>query len=385
MLRAGAGLSTDRDAECAATEAARAALASGALERADLVLVFVTTPHGPGFTRVTRTVSEICGTRDVVGCSAAGVLAGEEEVEGGPAVAVLALAGAIAPRRFMVPIARGLGARAAEQLAEAVGPGRHDGALLLLFADTYNLEADPFFAGLASHLPGVRVIGGGASEDGSVGEVSVFAGDSASSRAVSGALLGGDVRATIGVTQALQRVGPVYRITAVDGAWVLRLDDRPAWEAFRNVVPEALLADPRRALSAVLAGVGEAEDEFVARHLAGFDVERGAVGIAGAVLVGDRLFFGIRDPRGARVDLERMVAAQAATWSETPAAALYINCVGRGRAFHGVAGLDTAYIRRGLGAIPLAGFFSGAEFAQGSGGVRLHQYTGVLGVLGTRH
>jgi small ligand-binding sensory domain FIST len=383
VLRAGVGLSSDRDSAHAATEAATAALRSANLAKADLVLVFATTPHGPGFTRVTRIAAEVAGTRDVVGCSAAGVVGGEDEIEGGPGVAVLALGGDLVVRRFFVPFARGGGERAAREIAAAVGaPGASD-ALLLLFADTYNLEPDPLFDGLARHLPGVPVVGGGASEDGSVGEVSVFCGDTASSQAVAGVLVSGDVRGTVGVAHAVRRVGPVQRATAVHGNWVLALDGRPAYEAFRGVVPEPLLADPRRAVSVVLAGVGIGDGEFVARHLIGLDPERGAVAVADAVAEGQEVFFGVRDPAGAREDLQRVLAAQAGAWRERQAAAaLYVNCVGRGRAFYGVPGLDTAYIHGQLGALPVAGFFSGAEFASGAGRARLHQYTGVLAVLG---
>ena len=62
---------------------------------------------------------------------------------------------------------------------------------------------------------------------------------------------------------------------------------------------------------------------------------------------------------------------------------LYVNCVGRGRAFHGVPGLDTAYLRQHVGPVPIAGYFSGGEFAPGGGAPRLHQYTGVLTLLGS--
>jgi small ligand-binding sensory domain FIST len=61
---------------------------------------------------------------------------------------------------------------------------------------------------------------------------------------------------------------------------------------------------------------------------------------------------------------------------------LYVNCVGRGRSFHGVPGLETAYLRQHVGAMPIAGYFSGGEFAPGGGAPRLHQYTGVLTLLG---
>jgi small ligand-binding sensory domain FIST len=383
VLRAGVGLSTDRDSARAASEAAAAALRSADLAKADLLLVFATTPHGPGFTRVTRTAGEVAGTRQVVGCSAAGVVAGEDEVEGGPGVVVLALAGDFVARRFFVPLARGGGERAAREIAEAVAPEGGSNPLLLLFADTYNFEPDPLFETLDRLLPGVRVVGGGASEDGSVGEVAVFCGDTASSRAVAGVLLTGELRGTVGVAHAVRRVGPVQRVTAAHGNWVLALDGRPAYETFTAVVPAPLLANPRRALAVVLAGVALGEGEFVARHLIGLDPERGAVAVAAPVAEGQELFFGVRDPGGARDDLQRVLVEQAASWRERQAAAaLYVNCVGRGRAFYGVPGLDSAYIHRHLGPVPVAGFFSGAEFASGAGRVRLHQYTGVLAVLG---
>src|SRR5262245_29908825 len=132
MLRAGVGLSTHRDSARAAAEAASAALRSGALDEARLVLVFATTPHGPGFTRVTRTAAEVCGTRDVVGCSAAGVIGGASEIEGEAGVAVMALAGDFAARRFFVPVSRGEDERTARGIADAVGGGAGSNSLLLL-------------------------------------------------------------------------------------------------------------------------------------------------------------------------------------------------------------------------------------------------------------
>src|SRR5207244_10902498 len=125
------------------------------------------------------------------------------------------------------------------------GPERR----LLRFADTYNVEPEPLFLRLAELLPGVPVVGGGASEDGSVGEVAVFSGDTSSSHAVAGVMLAGPFRSTVGVAQSVRRVGPIGRVTSVDGNWVLTLDGRPAFEAFTNVVPAPLPADPRRALT----------------------------------------------------------------------------------------------------------------------------------------
>jgi small ligand-binding sensory domain FIST len=355
---------------------------SGGLERASAALVFATTAHGPGFTRVTRTASEVCGTDDVVGCSAAGVLAGEQEVEGGAGVAVLVIQGDVAARRFFVPLACGA-EQVADEISAAVGPLTGSTRLLFLFADSYNAEPESLLRGLGRAMPGVAVVGGGASEDGSVGEVSVFSGNATSSHAVAGVALAGDFRATVGVTQAVRRVGPIRRVTAARGNLVLALDGRPAYEAFTSVVPAPLLQDMRRALAVVLVGLSVAEDGFVARHLVAVDPRQGALAVAVPVREGQELFFGVRDPHGARADLKRLLASQAAAWPERPAAgALYVNCVGRGRGFHGVPGLDTAYIRQELGTLPVAGFFSGAEFAPGGEASQRHQYSGVLVMLG---
>jgi len=186
----------------------------------------------------------------------------------------------------------------------------------------------------------------------------------------------------VGVTHAVRRVSPVWRVTAARGNWLLALDGRPAYEAFASVVPSPLRADPRRALAAVLAGLLVGEDEFVARHLLALDPEHGALAVAAPVAEGQRVFFGVRDPLGAREDLQRVLADQTAAWQAPAAAALYVTCVGRGRGFYGVPGLESAYLRQHLGGLPVAGFFSGAEFGPGAEGTRLHQYTGVLTMLG---
>ena len=384
MLRAGAALSTDRDSARAAAEAAAGALRAAGIERADALLVFATTAHGPAFGRVTRTAGEAAGTRMVVGCSAAGVLAGQEEIEEGPGVAVLALAGDLHARRFMVPTSRHDAEGAASAIAAAVdGPTARGDRVLVLFADTYNVDLAGLLAALATRLPGVRVVGGGASEDGSVGEVAVFSGDASSAQAVSGVLLDGEFRATVGVSQALHRVGPARRITAADGQWILSLDGAPALGVFRAVVPEPLLAEPRRALAVVLAGLVTDDGGFITRHLVGLDAARAGVAVAAPVAVGQEMFFGVRDPLAARETLDGVLAQQQAAWPGSgPRAAVYVNCVGRGRRFYGVPGLDTAYIAQRFGDVAVAGFFSGAEFAPGSRATYVHQYTGVLTMLG---
>ena len=384
MLRVGVGLSTERDSGRAAASAAGAALRCGGFPDARVALVFATTPHGPGFTRVTRTVSETCGTRDVVGCSAAGVLAAEQEVEGGHGVAVLAVGGDLAVRRFFVPLPHGDAGGIATEIAEAVRAEAVSGSLLVLFTDSYNVDSERVLARLGRLLPGVQIVGGGGSEDGSVGETSVFAGDASSSRAASGVLLRGPLKTTVGVCHAVRPVGPTHRVTRADGSSVHDLDGRPAYEVLSAILPLPLREDPRRALASILVGLPVAEGEFVVRHLVALEPRTGQLTIAARVATGQELFFAVRDSYAARQHMEQVLDRQVQDPAlPGPAGGLYVNCVGRGRAFHGVPGLDTAYLRQHVGPLPIAGFFSGGEFAPGGGAPRLHQYTGVLTLLGS--
>jgi hypothetical protein len=56
----------------------------------------------------------------------------------------------------------------------------------------------------------------------------VFCGDAVSSHAISG-FFSRAKRATVGVTQAVQKIGTLHRVTAARANVVLELDGRPAY------------------------------------------------------------------------------------------------------------------------------------------------------------
>src|ERR1700732_4469891 len=190
MIRAGTGFSIAKNPRSAALEATGAALQQAGLRTADCAIVFASTAYGSAFPLIVRSVSEAAGTREVAGCGSIGVIAGGREIESGPALAVLVLGGnTIAATRLFVPQLRGRALEVAHEIAAAVRPRLGANNLLCLFPDTYNLEPEPLLAALARELPNVTVIGGGATEDGSVGETFQFCGDVVSSNSVSGMLL----------------------------------------------------------------------------------------------------------------------------------------------------------------------------------------------------
>ncbi len=97
------------------------------------------------------------------------------------------------------------------------------------------------------------------------------------------------------------------------------------------------------------------------------------------------MVFTLRDGSASREDLKVTLEAQARLWSDhQPGFALYFNCLGRGRGLYGLPDLDTAYIRQYLGDIPFIGFFTGCEIAPIQMQHSLHQYSGVLVLIGEK-
>jgi small ligand-binding sensory domain FIST len=392
MIRGGVGFSSARNPRSAAAEATGAALAQAGITRATGALCFATPAYGAAYPMILRSVASEAGTREVAGCSSMGVIAGETEIESGHALAVLAFGGhenedEIQATRFFVPTLRGRAAGVAADVATKVRPKLGKSNLLILFADTYNFEAEATLEALGTELPGVTIAGGGASEDGSIGETFVFCGDTISSNAVSGMLLSGDFDLTLANTIACGLIGTAHRVTAARDNIVIELDGRPAYEVFAEAAGP-LADDLRRALGYVFVAIPVYENadkiergQFVVRNIVGASEEHGVIAVAFQPKVGDTIGFVLRDAERSREDLKATLDELTARLDTPPAFGLYFNCVSRGAGLYNIPGHDSAYIRRALGPVPIAGFFTGFEISSLAEQTSLLQYSGVLALI----
>jgi len=392
MIRGGVGFSSARNPRSAAAEATAAALAQAGLSRAAGALCFATPAYGAAYPMILRAVASEAGTREVAGCSSMGVIAGETEVETGHALAVLVFGGnenEIQAKRFFVPTLRGRAAGVAADVADVVRPRLGKSNLLIFFADTYNFEAEATLEAIGKKLPGVAIAGGGASEDGSIGETFVFCGDTVSSNAVAGMLLAGDFELTLANTIACGLIGTAHRVTAARDNIILELDGRPAYEVFAEAAGP-LAADLRRALAYVFVAIPVYENvdtikrgEFVVRNIVGASEEHGVIAVAFAPRVGDTVGFVLRDAERSRQDLKATLddVSERLTPDAPPAFGLYFDCVSRGAGLYNIPGHDSAYIRRALGPIPIAGFFTGFEIGALAEQTSILQYSGVLALI----
>src|SRR5262249_19517910 len=131
---------------------------------------FATAGHGPGLGRFERALRAAAGTEHVIGCSASGVLSRDGEVERGPGVAALAVAGESGVRGVFFWAPRGRSGEAGRELGRAARDLEREPKTVLVLADSYNLVPDELLAGVAAVAPGIPVVGAGATEDGSFGE-----------------------------------------------------------------------------------------------------------------------------------------------------------------------------------------------------------------------
>ena len=388
MIRAGTGYSRAANPRNAALEATAAALKQAGLRSADCAMVFASTAYGGAYPLIVRSVAEAAGTREIAGCGSIGVIAGGREFESGPSLAVLVLGGGtIAGTRLFVPQLRGRSREVAEEIVAAVRPHLGANNLLCLFPDTYNLDPEPLIATLARELPGVTVVGGGATEDGSIGETFQFCGDVVSTNAVSGMLLAGEFAINLGAANACAPLGPTHRVTAVRDNIILELDGRRAWDVFAEAAGQ-LAGDLARALAFVFIGIpltpgAERIDRgnFYVRNITGASPEHGAIAVAHRPKLGDKIGFVLRDGERSRIELKATLAAMANRNARPPAFGLYFDCVSRGNGLYGMPDHDSAYIGQYFGQLPLAGFFTGFEIGPMGDRTGLLQYCGVLALI----
>jgi small ligand-binding sensory domain FIST len=391
MLKAGVGSSTDKSTMSAAAAAAREAMDRAGLLQADFALVFATIPHASLYSRMLGRIAEVTRTRHVVGCSAMGVVTSDGEIEDEPAIAVLVLASdTLMATPFLVRSLHQQGGLAARRMTGMLANARSSRDLLMLFPDTLTLQAGPFLDGLCRAWPGVAAVGGGASENGTQMHTYQWCGTEVASDAVCGALFSGEISRAIGHTIACHPVASPLLVTRAEGNVIYEFGGRPAYEVFTHLLREWAITDLRTAASMFFLGFPcdptqtcLLPGEYYVRNIHGVDPHEGALLAGSTVREGQVVSFTVRDAAGARRDMETMVEELSRVCSgRPPSFGVYFNCCGRGTALYGQANVDLEIIRREFGDLPVIGFFTYAEIGPTADGSCLHNYAGVLTLIG---
>jgi len=377
----GVGVSGHPDTKRATLEATRAAMNQAGLERADWALVFFSMAHLPRADQLRELVLAETRCEALCGCSAHGLVAGGQEWENRPAVAVMvAQTGVIAAESALLP-GDGEGLEALIPDSE----GEQPPWLLLAMPDAYRADARAFMQRAQSAHPGLPLFGAGSVDNGTTGISLQIGMEGVRSSSIAALCLAGPLEVRAGITQSCHPVGEPHFITASRDNVILEIDGKPAvhtfiqqgqslkMENFQQLVEELMLGFPLDSQAPEFTS-----EACLVRHLIGFEQQTGGLIVPDGMQSQQAMVFMHRNAEQAERDMHRMVEALKERMTGPPEFGIYFDCSARGRRLYGREGVDIGVIRSALGDFPLIGMFGGFEMATTQGLPLLYTYTGVL-------
>lgn len=197
---------------------------------------------------------------------------------------------------------------------------------------------------------------------------------------LSGILFSNATNVATALSQGCSRIGENHTITEFERNIIVKIDNRPALEVFKEDIGEILARDLNRTVGYVFAGLPIPESDksdYIVRNIIGIDANNQLLAISEALEPYPTIMFCRRDATTALEDLNDMLANLKKRITSPPKGALYFSCLGRGRHLFGENSDEVKIIQKVLGDIPLTGFFANGEISHN----RLYGYTGVLTVF----
>lgn len=384
----GTGASRLRDATAAAQDAVGQALRSGSISEPDFVFLFASVGYDQS--TIVRAVWEAAGRAPLVGCSAEGIIVGDEPDESNFCVAVmLAQSDSVSFRHGLAHGLKESSGETGRAVGSQIGPLRPEDRALFLFPDGMTSTVDELLDGLkeqVTDIDRIPILGGTAGDNNLYERSFQYLDGEVVEDAASWAMLSGDARIVPALGHGCVPVGLDFTFTSTEGRTVKEIDGRPAIEVYGEYVGTDELADWQTVVVSLPFGfpVADSPEGYVPYVSLSQNKEAGTVNLP------------VRAPEGLRVRLMRrdidrltanadMVAAHvnAELGSTTPALILQFECAGRGR--HYLPESQTRQLLKRLHSqlpeAPRIGFYTFGELCPVAGQNRFHHFTSVLAVL----
>jgi small ligand-binding sensory domain FIST len=394
-LLAGGGLGLGADWRTALGLALDPAMVSLDGAQPDLLVLFASAAYGEHYGALLAEAKMRTRAREVIGCSASGVIGLDREIEEQAGIVVLALR---LPPRSLIGVRR-VPAEAIEHSpvdvrmdsasaldAQPTEPADQLPSGLLVLADPFTMDVGALIMRLEQRYHRVPIVGGLATSMPGWRHTFLFHGTDVLEDGALVIGLGGATKLTPVVSQGCEPIGQAWTITDATGHIVKAIGGRPAYDVLTETVRG--LDDERRARVNGNLLVGLAMDEyrdefgrgdFLIRQFMGVDPRTGAIGIGAEVQIGQTLQFQIRDARAADEELRHMLAL--APQDKPTSAALLFACNGRGVGLFGAPDHDARVVRDLLGPLPVAGLFCNGEIGPVGSRTFLHGFTASLALI----
>jgi len=355
-----------------------------------LAVLFAHPHYVPHIGEIIRAVRKATGAQHLVGCTGAGIIGANHEVEGKPALALLV--GEL-PDVEIDPFHV-----TEKELEESTGPafwhyqleldaGRQPQFVLLI--DPFTTRAMPLVDALAEAYPQAPMIGGLASGARQPGENRLFIDDRVYDEGTVGLGLTGRVALRTVVSQGCRPIGEPLIVTRAQKNIVFELGGRPPMKILQDLMPQLPARDRDLARSALFLGrvINEYQDQFrrgdfLIRNLIGSDPQSGALAVGDLMRTGQTVQFQVRDAKTADEDLHHLLAMERNDLAtKQPQGALLFSCLGRGERLYGSADHDIRAVQEHVGPVPTAGFFCNGEIGPIGNRAFIHGFTSVIGLF----
>jgi len=370
----------------AVTQASEQILASLDGKRPDLAVVFISSHHSPSYVTAPELLAESLGAKVLIGCSAAGVIGGGQEVERRPGIAISA---AILPGVGISPFHLNQDELPSpdagpQEWQTLLGVHPDDCPAIMLLPDPFTLRSDHLLAGLDFAYPAAVKIGGLASGGGQPGTNALFINDKSVRSGAVGIAFSGDLAVETVVAQGCRPIGKPLVVTKSEVNVISKLGDQTPLEVLNELFEAAETREKRLIRRSLQIGIimdrlaqDRSEGEFLIRNVLGADEEDGTLAVGELVQEGQVVQFFVRDAQAADEDLRLMLEEYIDNLDEgdIPASALLFSCLGRGQYLYGSPDHDTTIFTEMVADIPIAGFFSNGEIGPLGDQTFLHGYS----------
>ena len=390
-MKTASGIAQHEDWRVALQEAAREVrVGLGGDGPPDLALFFASPAFADDYPELVKEARAASGARLLAGCSGQGVIGREQEVEGEPAVSLMALAlphAVVQGARITQYELRAL--RTAADFHGRTGVAPDDAKAWMVFADPFSVDGDALLEAFSTAYPERPLVGGIASGDFTARRTHLFWNDDVYEDGAVAVAIGGACGVRTVVSQGCTPIGRAWTVTDAEGNLIRTIGGRPAYEVLVETFGELESDVQRRAAQGnIFAGLAmdEYKDEFgrgdfLVRNLIGADRESGVLAVGASVRPGQTLQFQLRDAQAADEDLRELLSTTRRELPGAPAAALLCSCNGRGAGLFGAPHHDARAVAEHLGPVPVAGFFCNGEIGPVGSRNFLHGFTASVALL----
>lgn len=366
MIKSSVGVSEIKESKIAGQAAAEDAI-GGIDGNADLIMVFSSSAHDQD--EIVAGVNSVAEGAEVVGCSDAGEIVGDEKNTYSGAVAVMAFK--LDDIKLTTAEASGAkedshdaGKRLAESILEKNG---EKPSLLMIFIDGLAENGAAVVRGIQEVLgDNFPIMGGSAGDDFKFEKTYQYHQGKVITDSVVGVALTGEVSFGMGVKHGWEPIGLPMTVTKADGAVLKEVDEKPAisiYEEHFGKRADELVKEPlaRMAYTYPLGMAVEGMDELLIRDVV-IANDKGEITAAAEIPEGSKIRLMIGD-RNKAIEAARIAAENAMKIIKKDAkAAIMFNCIARNKLLGLECKTEIDAVREVIGKdVPIIGFYTYGE------------------------